>query len=465
MIQFQFADLHCHPTLKAFGKSHNSKNGKAHVQKMFIQKQPNVISLFLQKLLGVTKFTQSDLMTMTNGNVTLAFVSLYPFEKGFFYNRYLNNKLVAFLANIITSVGYKRIRCIQRHKNYFEDLLREYEFLIEALKKQKLNRASPCWRLLSRNEKLEANNLYVIPTIEGAHVLNTGLAPFGVKTKKYEVLKNIAKLKKIPFPPLFITLAHNFNNDLCGHAESLEVLGNLLNQTENLNEGISALGFEVIKNLLDNQNNNTIYIDVKHMSVTSRKMYYAYLEREHQNKVPVIVSHGAVTGTSFLGKNGSSISSSYFASEDINFYDEEIVLIAQTKGLFGVQFDAKRLAPKQMIKKPLFNSTSKEQLEHSVRIIWNQLQHIAEVLDTNGYYSWGIATIGSDFDGTINPLNEIWTAKEFNSMANQLLILVEEYLTNENVLTQKRNFQESPLVIVRRFTYENAYKFLEHFYL
>ena len=286
-----------------------------------------------------------------------------------------------------------------------------------------------------------------------------------VKTYKEEVLNNICKLKNLKYPPLFITLAHNFNNDLCGHAESLAVLGNLLNQSDNLNEGISALGFEVIKNLLDNRNGVSIYIDVKHMSVTSRKMYYAYLERKCQNKVPVIVSHGAVNGTSFFGKNGSSISLSCFASEDINFYDEEIVLIAQTKGLFGVQFDAKRLAPKQITKKPLFNSSSNEQLERSVKIIWNQLQHIAEVLDANGYYSWGIATIGSDFDGTINPLNEIWTSKEFNGMANELLVLVEEYMNKENVLTQKRNFQESPLVIVRRFTYENAYKFLEHFYL
>ena len=49
-------------------------------------------------------------------------------------------------------------------------------------------------------------------------------------------------------------------------------------------------------------------------------------------------------------------------------------------------------------------------------------------------------------------------------MANQLLVLVEEYMNKENVLTQKRNFQESPLIIVRRFTYENAHGFLNQFY-
>ncbi|HMC01181.1 MAG TPA: hypothetical protein VKN14_09120, partial [Flavobacteriaceae bacterium] len=78
MIQFKFSDLHCHPTLKTFGKSF-SKSQKASIG---YNKHPTYLSKLIQKLSGITKFSQADFYTMSKGQVKVAFVSLYPFEKG-----------------------------------------------------------------------------------------------------------------------------------------------------------------------------------------------------------------------------------------------------------------------------------------------------------------------------------------------------------------------------------------------
>jgi hypothetical protein len=112
----------------------------------------------------------------------------------------------------------------------------------------------------------------------------------------------------------------------------------------------------------------------------------------------------------------------------------------------------------------LFTTNKVLDLKKSTLIIWNQLRHIAEVLDAKGYYSWGNTCIGSDFDGTINPLNGIWTSLDFNDMANELLVLVIDYLSKENQLEQKRNFLEDPVEVVRKFTYVNTRNFVLHFY-
>jgi hypothetical protein len=52
----------------------------------------------------------------------------------------------------------------------------------------------------------------------------------------------------------------------------------------------------------------------------------------------------------------------------------------------------------------------RKMLFYKSKLIWNQIQHIAEVLNINDQYAWGIQCIGSDYDGMINSLNGFWTA-------------------------------------------------------
>jgi len=464
---YRFADLHCHPNLKTFGHSYSCEpkntNYRSHV---WHKKDPTATTKILNTLLGLTKFSQVDFTTMSKANVKIAFVSLYPFEKGFFINGPLNGPLSAQIANLVTSIGYSRVRHIQKHMNYFEDLTNEYHFLLNSCKKLQVNGHPKKWMFTNSWLQVEKaiqdeDQIAVITTIEGAHVLNTGLGKYGKPTDDKEVFQNIHLLKKWEYPPLFITLAHNFNNDLCGHARSLDPLGSLVNQFDNLNKGFSELGYKVVQSLLKNDEKR-ILIDVKHMSVTSRREYYNLISLEFNNQIPVIVSHGAATGVDFSGNINTSLPNGYLCNDDINFYDEELVVIAKTGGLFALQLDGNRLAPKKLLKKSIFNVNDPLAHHHSAIIIWRQLQHIAEVLDQHGLFAWGSTAIGSDFDGTINPLKGIWTAEDLSLLADQLLLLAENYLKGNNKLTLLENKTITAEEIIQNFTIGNTLTFLKN---
>ena len=407
MVEFEFADLHCHPTLKTYGRSFDKGSSPRKQSDIWHQKKPSFHALFLQRLTGITRFSQADFSSMLSSRVRFAFVSLYPFEKGFFFTPWLPDRISARLAAWITSIGFQRVSNLQRHRNYFEDLMGELRFLEESPRNCYLNGIKYSWSFLKPNQNVSSmekrpNHLYVIPTIEGAHILNTGLGAYGRKASATEVLENIRQLKKLENPPFFITLAHNFNNDLCGHAPSLNGLGGILDQSENMGSGFSDLGWEVIRRLLDPKPGRPIYIDLKHMSLKARQEFYAW-HRRTGCTAPFLVSHGAFTGASFDEKRDQS---PLFARDEINFYDEELLLLAQSGGVFGLQLDAKRLAPKAAVRKSVFSGTGSAQVYKSAGIFWNQVRHAAEVLDSHNLPAWDTLCIGSDFDGTIDP----WSA-------------------------------------------------------
>lgn len=453
--QFKFADFHCHPTLKTYGYSfENSPYGLKRRNIWFQQKNSYLRKLVCRKL-SIAKFSQADFSSLKEGNVKLVTASLYPFEKGFFINLLGRGKLPAFLANAIIGISYYRIRNIQQHLNYFEDLENEYNFLLKAVKENNevelfFPKKSEDFELIQNNNKTA-----IVFSIEGAHVFNSGLSKYGRATNENEVIENIYKVKNWEIVPITITFAHNFMNDLCGHARSLDPLGKLVNQNEMLNHGFTELGYKALDALLDNKNGKVIYPDLKHMSLQSRKEYYRHLDEFYkEEKIPVLISHGAVNGTSWA--NSESVpTESMFSDSDINFYDEELVKIAKSNGLFAIQMDSRRLAKKSSIKK----LHSKKNIPFaSAEIIWNHIKHIAIVLDNHNLNSWNIACIGSDFDGSIEPLPGIYSAADFPQLASNLIELSTLFLSNHNF---KNNFNNkiTPEHIIQQFCYENLYNF------
>ena len=453
--RFKFADFHCHPTLKTYGHSfENTPYGLKRRNIWFQQKNSYLRKLVCRKL-SIAKFSQADFSTLKEGNVKLVTASLYPFEKGFFINLLGKGSLSAFLANVIIGISYFRVRNIQQHLNYFEDLEKEYSFLIEAVKQNSevelfFPKKSGDFNLIKNNNKTA-----IVFSIEGAHVFNSGLKKYGRETNEIEVIENIYKVKNWDITPLTITFAHNFMNDFCGHARSLDPLGKLVNQNEMLNHGFTELGFKALNALLDIKNGKVIYPDLKHMSLQSRKEYYHYLDEFYkEKKIPILISHGAVTGTSW-GNIENLDSDLIFTDSDINFYDEELIKIAESNGLFAIQMDSRRLAKKSIIKR----LHSKKNIAFaSAEIIWNHLKHIAIVLDNHNLNSWNIACIGSDFDGSIEPLPGIYSAADFPLLATNLIELSTFFLSNHNF---KNEFNKAitPERIVKQFCFENLYDF------
>jgi microsomal dipeptidase-like Zn-dependent dipeptidase len=467
--KFKFADFHCHPILKTYGHSFSDKDeGAISRSHIWYCKPPTAFTKTLNALTGLTKFTQADFTTLSKANVKVAVVSMYPLEKGFFINGFMEGLVLAHIANLITSIGFKRVRHLQKHTDYFLDLVNEYNFFKNSCMDLEIDGQIKRWRLAGswfEVKKIldEDHCMAVIPTIEGGHVFNTGLSSYGRPTQEEEMFQNIETVKNWEYPPLFITLAHNFNNDLCGHARNLDRLGPFANQLENINTGFTPLGIKVVRALLDNTK-RPVFIDIKHMSLKSRLQYYDLIENEYDNKIPVLVSHGAVTGVDLSYKQNTFIPPGMLSTQDINFFDEELVIIAKTRGLFSLQMDSRRFAHRKLVRKSLRQVFHPNAHKQSAAAIWLQLQHIAEILDSHQLFAWGTACIGSDFDGTINPLNGLWTAEQFPLLAEELLVLASDYLHKKNGLIHRENSTIMPEEIVERFIFINVNEFLQYHY-
>jgi microsomal dipeptidase-like Zn-dependent dipeptidase len=287
--------------------------------------------------------------------------------------------------------------------------------------------------------------------------------------KENEVLGNVAKLKNWDHRPLFISIAHHFYNELCGHAESLSpLLKRFLDQSQGLNTGFTDLGRKVLHGLLDNSEGNRIFVDIKHMSTQSRKEYFQILDSEYHNEmIPIIVSHGAVNAWKSFDNRQTQIpdSAGKFKEIDINIYDDEIVRIFDSRGFLGIQLDERRIASKAELEQSGGRLSRRKILFHKSRLIWNQIRHIAEVLDKNERFGWSTAVIGSDFDGIIDPLNGYWTAEELRFLDDYLLKHAYNYmLGNGKNLKLETNRNIDPEEIINRFMYVNAYEFLERYY-
>jgi len=466
--RFQFADLHCHPNLKTYGHTFDSCKPGAKCD-VWYYRPPGFMTKLLNIIAGITRFSQSDFTTLSKGGSRIIVASLYPFEKGFFINAAGKGPLSARLSDLITGIGYRRVRNLQEHTDYFNDLEQEYRFFIGSRKRGMVEgrefswKPAACWNDVRISLEKE-NETAVIISIEGAHVFNTGLEEFGRVMSESEVLSNIKKVKAWEFPPLFITFAHNFANGLCGHARSLEPIRKFVDQSRNVDTGFTPLGEKVLRELLSQEGGRRVYIDIKHMSLASRKDYFRILERDYEGSIPpTVVSHGAVNGLSWEAASSRPEGSSFYNS-DINFFDEEIEYIGRSGGLFAIQFDARRIAREEIVRKSYRSLCANVDAPRAARMIWKQVEHIAGVLDRAGLFAWGTACIGSDYDGTIDPLPGVWTAEYFPVLREPLLELASSYLRGPNMLTMPENRSITPEEVVDRFFIGNTVEFLRKFF-
>ena len=179
--------------------------------------------------------------------------------------------------------------------------------------------------------------------------------------------------------------------------------------------------------------------------------------------IPLIASHGAVNGLRSDNEKVEDDLFNYgkFQPDDINLYDDEIVRIAKSGGLFGIQFDERRVASETEFKNAGATLNRRRMLFYKSKLIWNQIQHIAEVLNRHGLYAWGIQCIGTDNDGMVNPLNGFWTAEEMPLFDSYL----EKHAYNFIASAQSDNLENYNKMkaadIVERFMRGNAYNFLK----
>lgn len=476
-----YIDLHCHPSLKPYGKSFKYKPPKQNrlnrdrKNSIWHYSPPNLLERQVNKLLTLTKFTQTDLTALAKANCNIVVISLYPFEKHFLKDKILGFKFISdILVNLAAGVSQKRIDNLRNHNSYFQDLKDEYDYYMQLHNMaQIIDGITFTYRMVNsyadikKNISASSSNRKVIslvPTIEGGHAFETGLDRDKNTADEATVLNNIETVKNWEHKPFFITLAHHFYNEICGHARSINIGLIKTQQNRGLDNDISDLGFKVIDRLLDNTQGKRILIDVKHMSTASRKTYYQLLETKYASEhIPIIASHGAVNGKRSIvewEKSDSKLSKE-FSDVDINFYDSEILRIAKSKGIFGLQLDERRIGSKSAVKSSrIYWPNKKRRYKNKSELIWNQVQQIAEILDKNNLFCWETAAIGSDFDGIINPIKGLWTAENIKDIELYLVEKAEDYLEKNKLNLQPKN-QISASEIIDRLLFINADTFLK----
>ena len=472
-----YFDLHCHSAMKPYGKSYNYKvigknnPNRGRSSSIWKRNRPTLADKLLNYLLHLTKFSQANFTSLAKGGVNIVCVSLYPIEKWFFENKVKNEFIKDIASNFATGVGKKRVDAVQAMTNYFKDLEMEYDFykqldgrvvkLPEGKYRYKVvNSYKEIQAIKTAEDKSGINTICVVLSIEGLHVLNKNI---GKAPKEKDFMANLHKIKNWDTPPFFVAVAHHFWNHLCGHAESLtKLVKKKVDQSEGLNSGFTALGIKIVKELLSTKNGKRILIDLKHMSMASRKDFYKLIDKTPAyKKIPIIVSHGAANGQqSFTKKKqaGSSVASK-LNPVDINFFNEEIIRIAKSKGIFGLQLDERRIASKTTLKNTKHSVNRSKIMHYRSELLWNQIQHILEVLDNEGLFAWDCMAIGSDFDGIIDPLNGFWTTEEMPFLADFLERHAYNYMKSAGFKVKENNIDADE--IIARVMSLNGLKFLK----
>ncbi len=493
-MQF-FADIHTHSTLKASNFYFADKNDEH--GSIWFQDKPKK----RERDNSLVRYTQSDFTTLAKGRIKIAIVSLYPIEQNWFAN-HSTNLIIDLMANYATEFPIKRINHIQSDSyNYFYELQKEYLYLLRQIKSTnsfEIDGNKRNFKVLMPKNSDEINKeidsddcLIIIPSIEGANSLIWGnsknISNFDIEN----TLNNIRKIKKWSVPPFFITLSHHFYNGISGHSKSIfgktkfqQLIEKiLLDQTLGIQANISAKGWKIIKSLLAvdefSGNGKRILIDTKHLNTASRIEYYDFIEKynnEHpDDKIPIINSHCAYNNKkslqNFIEKDNCSdkvfTESEVFNEAEINIGNEDVKKIFLSGGLIGINLDERILSSKKVIDSAenLFNHQNSMGLkQYWAKQIVRNILSMAEVIMNDASIKdkdtvWDIFSIGSDFDGFINPVDAFITAEDFKHLA--------EYLPDAFEKNNKFNSLSNGIsgqILTEKIMFQNAVEFLKKNY-
>lgn len=502
-----YIDMHIHPHIKPYSWYISDRKSSYElrniVTSLWYDDPPKEFDKEINKYTGLTRFTQSDFRTLTKGDVKISSAALGPVERGLFVPRGPWEGFGLHLLKFGLELNPEFIKKVKEKKrDYFKELKDEYRYFLLEQDKQKTH-IFPTLFVLTRNfsdiepppKEVESDKIFVFFSIEGSHAFNNGGLE-NMITDPNVVRQNIEAVKAWEYCPLYVSIAHTMYNGLCGHAESLPPkLGKLVDHTVGMDTGFTDMGKVVVHELLDNTKGKRIHIDIKHMSAQSRVDYYEIYKEHYQNKnIPILVSHGAVNGLpkvedcdqketnkrdeAKLNDDDRNIYQNeaevQFYKGTVNFFDDEIIKIQKSEGFLGVMIDERRLiSPEDLEEQEKKDRNRGEQLYHQAGLIWKQIRYITEILDKDEKYGWGTATIGSDYDGAVNPPNGFWTADDFGILEENLIHHAVEYFkfySNRlkhppNQLNHLKKPEDKAMEVIDLVLRRNAERFLAQFFI
>jgi microsomal dipeptidase-like Zn-dependent dipeptidase len=506
MPAFHFSiDLHCHPNYKPFARAfvrhEQPPTGQSahpsHPSSLWHYAPPGIAGRALNHKLGLTKFSQANLTAALYGGVMVMVVGLGATEKYFFRPKGSATLIADLVIDFAAGFRMPRINRLQAIQDYWPDFLAETEFLWEQQNHPvKIDGHWYTYRwaqgfadLLEARQSNEMEGagsrashpmiICLIPSVEGLHILGTGTEQ---PVDEALVLQRTLALKQMPQAPWFVTFSHHFYNHLCGHARSLRnPIARLVNQEEGLGTGITPLGRQVLELLADEQLGRRIFIDIKHMSAAGRREWLQWLKDQTAQQMPVIISHGVANGLPHHGATESRYpelgnrfiqpletpvggAASALDHNEINFYDDEILAMAASDGIMGLQLDERRIANDQTLQSTPNPVWRHKAMHYRSALLWQQIQYIGELLDDHGLYAWGHLAIGSDYDGLVDPLNSFWTVEQYHELAAYLERHAYNYFTQQGHRLRNSFNRIGANLLIRNIFCDNAWRFFQRWF-
>ncbi|MEL6177403.1 MAG: hypothetical protein AAFS10_00550 [Myxococcota bacterium] len=501
-----FADLHAHPTLYSFNRIRNSRHEEDPEQYQPWHVSPSDVGDMAAGRRGAT-YTQTDVGKMTLGRLRLCFASITPIESGFFKPTLNPEEASPFgrealrlatgttalrmavalaggqrwaalreLAGVLRAEGPLRLlleRVFLRYSterlrfmaspdyDYWQEFLNEYDYMTrrdgkpgrttvmrprEGGQPESIDVQGTYHMVRTADhlrELIEADDgsIAMVLTIEGGHTFSIG--PDHARVPEGVLFARIDQLKALEAPLFFITLAHHFDNGICGHARSTPDVADLVfDQSRRMNEGLEPehdLGLRVIRKLLglnadlEDLDERRILLDTKHMSPRTRQQYYREVVEPYNARalagetvrppIPVVMSHGAYSGVATLDEmidhedheNDTWCIGAYRAW-GLNAADEDMRAIHASGGLLGLVFEQRVLGTRP--------GTPPELLPH---VILNHMAALVDVIFLDDRLSpehkrtvWDCICLGTDYDGLIDPISCYPTAMDLERFEDHL---------------------------------------------
>ncbi len=500
-----YADLHCHPTLYGFNRlrngPHDDDHGRFHPWHV-----PNDVSHEnMARGVRAATYTQCTMPMLVESGTRLVFGSITPVEKGFFVGSELGEETrfsveilrLASGGTFLSSAGKllrgdsygagasvtrilrnrgparqalqqaflkysrARVRYMQSHSlDYWDEFQRELRYFRAADGQRRSgiltrpdgwrSEVSGAYHLVRGAQHLDEvlatdRDVAVVLTIEGAHAFSIG--PDGRRVDERTLFDRVDELRTLPEAFSFITLAHHFDNGLCGHAHSVpDAASWVMDQTPRMGEDFTPTGLRVVRELLDLDENlrprggRRILIDCKHMSARSRQTYYSQIVIPHNTwaraagapLIPVVASHSAYSGVQTLAeleanqhREDDNWHSPPFLRWSINHCNEDVRTIVASGGLIGFVFDQRMngLVPRQKLPPESWIDLFVRQLFATVDVIIQDEDLSFEAR----MQAWDCVCLGTDFDGLIDPFTPYPTVLHLDSFADDLRERLHRY--------------------------------------
>jgi membrane dipeptidase len=247
---------------------------------------------------------------------------------------------------------------------------------------RQIARSGDRFALARSNQELDralaAGKTAIVHTVEGGHVLGSGLDAADVAGR----LTRLEELARRGVASL--TLAHLFVNDLAGHAEAIPAAQRRLPTCHldtgvDLSRGLTPTGRAVVERMVELR----IVPDVTHCTPVARQEIYALVA----GRIPVIASHNGVQSMN---------------PEPYNLDRDDVRAIAASGGVVGVIF-----MPYWLEK------------AHPGPGLDAIVKTMETVRDWSGG-SWGHVAIGTDFDGFTDPPDDCDNASKLPVMRELL---------------------------------------------